>query len=373
MGLHERRQHRRPGGVVLRDERVAQVARPQAGHRIGERRRLAFGLEHRLLPELRRGGLPGGDEPRAQHHALGAQRESGDQASPVGDAAGGDHRRPDRVDDLRNERDGRHALGAGRLDPRGPMAARLAALGHDGVDAGADDGARVLDAADHRDDLDVALVAAADHVGARIAERDGEHGDALLQDDLERGVDDVGQAGRPRLGGRQAEPLTEAIERVLNRAHARLRDRAHVDRRSHLAVQPQVHAERSVGEPPHGADRPSHSVGWQLEPGDDPEAAGFRHLGHQLGTGHAAHPRLHDRIVDTQQVAQRRAQAHPPISFSACSRSFTRWTLSPCGLGVRGTSLTKRTILGILNEAILPRQNARSSSSVSRAWGFKIT
>src|SRR5205085_12206208 len=114
-------------------------------------------------------------------------------------------------------------------------------------------------------------------------------------------------------------------------------------------------------------------VGRHAQTGHDAEPARARHLGGELGPGGAAHARLHDRVFDAQQLAERRAQAHRPKSFSACSRSFTRCTLSPCGLGVRGTSPTKRTPRGILNDAILPWHQPRSSSSVSAAPGLRIT
>jgi hypothetical protein len=259
------------------------------------------------------------------------------------------------------------------LGPRGAMASRLAALGHDDVHAGALHRARVRDGRHHDHHLDAALVRAADLLGARLTEADRPHGDALLDDDLERGVDQVGH--RRRAGGRRRQPQSraEAVESGLHLGHRGLGDRGGVGGRPQRVGHELVDAEGAVGGGPHAPDRVAHLVGREVQRRDDAEAAGPGHLGDQVGAGDAAHPRLHDRMLDTQQVAQRRAKLHRPISFSACSRSFPRCTLSPCGLGVRGTSLTKRTIFGILNEAILPWQNARSASSVSRAWGFRMT
>src|SRR4029453_1533941 len=95
-------------------------------------------------------------------------------------------------------------------------------------------------------------------------------------------------------------------------------------------------------------DRVTDLVRREVEASNDPEATGLRHLGDQVGAGHPAHPGLHDRMLDTQQVAERGPQGHGVNSSSARSRSFTRCTLSPWGLGVRGTSATKRTCRGIL-------------------------
>ncbi len=96
------------------------------------------------------------------------------------------------------------------------------------------------------------------------------------------------------------------------------------------------------------ADRVPDLIGRQVQARDDPQAAGLRHFGHEVRAGDASHPRLHDRMLDTQQVAERGPQGHGVNSSSARSRSLTRCTLSPCGLGVRGTSATKRTCRGIL-------------------------
>ena len=57
---------------------------------------------------------------------LGAPRQRGHQAPPVGEAAGAEHRDVDRVDHLGQQQRGRHGAG---------VAAALGALGDDGVDA----------------------------------------------------------------------------------------------------------------------------------------------------------------------------------------------------------------------------------------------
>src|SRR5213079_3432385 len=126
------------------------------------------------------------------------------------------------------------------------------------------------------------------------------------------------------------------------------------------------------------ADHLPEVVRRDVEPGEDAEAAGAAHLRHELGPGDTPHTRLDDRVLDREQLAERRPEhAHSALprasSRMACSRSLPRWTLSPCGPGVRGTSLTKRIPTGILYEAILPRAKARSAASVRNAPSFRIT
>src|SRR2546425_1036524 len=143
------------------------------------------------------------------------------------------------------------------------------------------------------------------------------------------------------------------------------------------AVQPQVHAERPVGQLAHPAHRLLKIAGGHVQSGQDSKAARAAHLRHQLGTGHATHARLEDRVLDAEQRAETRPQAHdlPPRSSSAiaCSRRRPRCTLSPWGPEVRGTSFTKRIRRGILNEAIFPRQKSAKAVSVTRAPSFTMT
>ena len=278
------------------------------------------------------------------------ERERRHQPPAVGDAAGRNHRHPHGVHHLGNERHRRDGtIVAGRhAGPGGAVAAGLGSLRHQRVDAGGRHRAGVRDAADHGDHAGAPRVTASHQVGARVAERDREDRYALLEDDLDPGVDHVGQAGRPLVAGRQPQPRAEAVERVLHGVDLGLRNRGHVERWPHLGVQPEVDAERPIGEAPHRPNALADLLGWQLQPGQDAEASGAAHLGHQLGPGDAAHPGLENRHLDAEEIAQRCAQRHGVTSRMACSRSLPRWTLSPCGPGVRGTSFTKRTRRGIL-------------------------
>ena len=253
------------------------------------------------------------------------------------------------------------------------MAAGLATLGDDDVHAVGLDRARVLDGRHHRHHLDPALVTAAHHGCVGIAEADRPHRHALLEDDREPLVDEIGHTRRGRVSGRNSEPLAEDVELRLHGARRGRRHARGIDGRTQLGVQPLIDAERAIGHRAHVADAPAKLVGGHAEAGHDAEAAGARDLGRELGAGRAAHAGLHDRVLDAEQLAERGAQAHRVNSSSAISRSFTRCTFSPCGLGVRGTSSTKRTRRGILKEAILPWHHARSSSSVTRASALRMT
>lgn len=70
-------------------------------------------------------------------------------------------------------------------------------------------------------------------------------------------------------------------------------------------------------------------------------------------------------------TARERFQASPRSGI-ACSRSLGFWTLSPWGLGVRGTSFTKRMCRGILKERMGGAQpendEARANAASSRAY-----
>ena len=132
-------------------------------------------------------GLGRGDEPGADPHAVGAEREGGGEAPAVDDAAGGDDRDPvaDGVDDLGHERH--------RGDLAG-VAAGLGALGDDDVAAGLDGGDGVADLAAHVHDHQAVAVAQVDDVAGH-AEPGHERGGAALDDVVDLGLEAAGQGG----------------------------------------------------------------------------------------------------------------------------------------------------------------------------------
>jgi hypothetical protein len=113
-----------------------------APHASNRTRLLRLDLEDALLPLRARPRLLGGEEAGAHVRARGAQRQDRGQAAAVGHAARGEDRdRRDGVHDLGYERHGADA-------PRHPLAARLAALGDDDVDAALRHLARLGDGVD---------------------------------------------------------------------------------------------------------------------------------------------------------------------------------------------------------------------------------
>src|SRR2546426_589273 len=201
----------------------------------------------------------------------------------------------------------------------------------------------------------------------------GEDRRPLVEHDLDRGIHEIRRPSGSGRRRRNPEALAEAVEHLLGSAQRLLANRVGIDGRPEGAVQPQVHAERAVRQLARAVDHRAQIVRRNVEPGQDPEASGAAHLHHQVGTGDGAHAGLDDRVLDVEEIAQRCAEGHGAVSLIACSRSLARWTLSPCGPGVRGTSFTNLTTIGILYDAILPRQNARSSSPVSLEPSAAIT
>src|SRR5207244_10108774 len=125
---------------------------------------------------------------------------------------------------------------------------------------------------------------------------------------------------RRRRGKPEAGP--ERVQRALGLGQGGVGDRVGGHRWSELLMEPQVDAERPRGERADLADLVPELVGRLQQAAEDAEPARLRDLGGELGAGHPAHPRLHDRILDPQAVAEHRAKRHS--SF----RSHT-WYSSP--------------------------------------------
>jgi hypothetical protein len=182
------------------------------------------------------------------------------------------------------------------------VASRLASLSDDRVHAGRSDGSRVLDRCNHRDDFDAALVAAAHHLRTRIAEADAPDRNPLLQDHLEGLGNEVRDARRTRESRRDVQALAETVQRPLNDAHALLRNLRDVGRRAQLGVQPEVDPERPVGELAHAADLCLQVLSLDSQPREDAEPTRLAHLGDELRSGDASHPRLENRVFDPEKV-----------------------------------------------------------------------
>src|SRR5262249_27014645 len=86
-------------------------------------------------------------------------------------------------------------------------------------------------------------------------------------------------------------------------------------------VEPEIHADRPIGQLADAADHRAQVVGRHVEPGEDPEPAGATHFGDQLGPGDGAHARLDDGVLDPEEIAQRRAERHQVSSSMAGSAS----------------------------------------------------
>ena len=185
--------------------------------------------------------LLGEQEARAHGDAVGAVGERGDEPAAVVEAAGAEHRDlgADRVDHLREQQRGRHRAG---------VAAALAALGDDGVDAHLEHLLGVAARADGRHH---------DHAGVVAA------GDGVLR----RRAGEATRAARPR-------PTTKATRSARSGWSAR-------------KFTPNGASVRSFT--PRTASR--SCVGRHRDGGEDPEPAGRARGGGQVGARHPAHAR----------------------------------------------------------------------------------
>src|SRR5262249_22129229 len=79
--------------------------------------------------------------------------------------------------------------------------------------------------------------------------------------------DQIGSAHWSRSDRGNAQTLAKLIQHALRAAHRRLVDPAGIDRRSERAMEPEVHAERAVGQLAHAPDHRAQLVGRHVEPG----------------------------------------------------------------------------------------------------------
>jgi hypothetical protein len=114
---------------------------------------------------------------------------------------------------------------------------------------------------------------------------------------------------------RNPELTAEPVEHRLDGGQPVVGDRRRIGGRAELRVEPQVDPERAVGQLANLADPAPQLLGGNVQAGQDPQAAGARHLGHQVGPGDASHAGLHDRVVDAEQIAQGRPQDLPHVGL----------------------------------------------------------
>ena len=76
-----------------------------------------------------------------------------------------------------------------------------------------------------------------------------------------------------------------------------------------------VDAEGAVRELPHARDALAELLGIEPQAREDAEASGPRDFGDQLRPGHAAHAGLEDRVLDAEEIAERRSQRVHVHSF----------------------------------------------------------
>ena len=158
--LQAHRQRLDAGGLPRLDQRVGDVAHGLAAVEARDAGVFVAGGEDALLLEVRLVRFLGDEECGAAPDADGAHRERGGEAAAIGDAAGGDHGLGcDRVDHLRNEREGGDAA---------RMATRFRALRDDDIGAGIGDAFGVLHVADERKHLRPVRVQALDIQGAGL-------------------------------------------------------------------------------------------------------------------------------------------------------------------------------------------------------------
>ena len=125
-------------GAIGPSSRMTRLTIARAGlpvEDVGDRGLPGLGRRERGAVERGHLGLLAEEIGGADLHAGGAEHEGGRDSPAVGDAAGGNHRDVDGIDDLRDERHRADHPGLGLPGKGSAMPAGLDALGDDGVDA----------------------------------------------------------------------------------------------------------------------------------------------------------------------------------------------------------------------------------------------
>ena len=195
------------------------------------------------------------DEPGAEPHAVGAERERGREPASVEQSAGRDDGNAiaDRVDDLRHERHRRNRAG---------VAAGFGALRDHEVAAGFDRGDRVAHLAAHARDEHVAVVQHLEHV-ARHAE------------------------ARRRTASRRRSTTFDASSSMRSGNAAR-----------------RSTPNGLVGELAHMDDLVFHLLGRHRGRAERADAARVGHRGDQRVVGNAAHSGEHDGVLDAEHLSE---------------------------------------------------------------------
>ena len=227
-----------------------------------------LGGDHALFVRVGDGALVHREEAGARLHALGAQREGGGHAAPVGDAACGDHG------------DGHGVAYCGDERHRGQladMAAGLGALGHHGV------GSEALHAR-----------------GQRAGGHHGHHLDAGVLPQL--------HVVRGRTRARRDDVNTQLRQKLGRLARVRIHEH-------------DVRADGLVGNRAGDAHLLLDPVERRAAACDDAEAAGLAHRAGQARIRDARHRALHDGHLDAQQFRYPRLHAHALSSSNPRPRS----------------------------------------------------
>ena len=175
------------GGDLALQHAHRGAGRPVDGKDLGEQRVARRRRAEPLLVEGMGKGFGAGEQRRAEHDAVGAERQGSDEIAARREPAGGKDRHVDRIGNRRQQ--------AAQLFAPPDMAARLDALRDDHFGAGRHRGASVGDGADLVHDADAGLAEAGD--GARVdVPEQGDEGHVQLDD----GVDLARQQGGRRRG-----------------------------------------------------------------------------------------------------------------------------------------------------------------------------
>ncbi len=265
----------------------------------------------------RRIGLVGADERAAELRAAGAEGKGSRDPTPVHDPPGGDHGNLHAIRDLGDERHRTDKRGLELDRERAAMAARLAALGDDGVAAGGLD-RRGLGGGRRRPDQRRSRVPQrVQRALGRDPEREAEHGRRALEQDLELDLERRLGMGR-RLA--RAEP-----ERIAVRREAREHSRHGLGCLGSVERGEQVDREGLVAELVDRGELLAELIGPKGGAAERAQAAGVGDRRDQLRRVDAGHRRLDQRIADPQQAGEWRVR---PSHESRLARPARR--RNPC-------------------------------------------